>query len=123
MSAHIARQELPARRGRKPDQRKREAIFEAALRGFSRGAAGQLELGPDEIHLVPHGVFTIATELSIRFLVDALEEKYFGWDSDKYASRGDHNLARAKGQWALAKSVRAAMSRLEVTARVALRDR
>jgi Ser/Thr protein kinase RdoA (MazF antagonist) len=100
-----------------------EGIFEAALRGFARGTAGGLSLDANEIELVPRGVFTIATELSIRFLTDALEEKYFGWNSDRYASRGDHNLARARGQWALAKSVRGAMRRLEVTARVALHDR
>jgi Ser/Thr protein kinase RdoA (MazF antagonist) len=100
-----------------------EGIFEAALRGFARGSAGRFPLDPIEIELVPRGVFTIATELSIRFLTDALEEKYFGWDEGKYASRGDHNLARAKGQWSLAKSVRGAMRRLEVTAKVALHDR
>lgn len=98
-----------------------EAIFEAALRGFARGTAGALDLDPIEIELVPRGIFTIATELAVRFLTDALDESYFGWDSARFATRGDHNLARAKGQWHLAKSVRSVMSRLEKTATSALR--
>lgn len=97
-----------------------EAIFEAALRGWARGAAGGLALDQTERALVPAGVFTIAAELAMRFLTDALEESYFGWDPRRFPSRGEHNLARARGQWALARSVRAARSRLEAAARRAL---
>ena len=34
----------------------------------------------------------------MRFLVDALEEEYFGWDSNNFDSASSHNLVRAKGQ-------------------------
>jgi hypothetical protein len=43
----------------------------------------------------------VALELCARFSADALRESYFGWDPTRYASRGEHNLARARGQWAL----------------------
>ena len=44
MSEHLASPELPARRGRKPDQKKREAIFEAAHRLFmSRGYGASVD--------------------------------------------------------------------------------
>jgi hypothetical protein len=97
-----------------------EAIFEAALHGWARGAAGGLALDRTERDLVPAGVFTIAAELAMRFLTDALEESYFGWDPRRFPSRGEHNLARARGPWALARSVRAARGRLEAAARRAL---
>ena len=96
-----------------------EAVFEAALRGWARGAAG-FELEPIERDLVVAGVFTIAAELAMRFLTDALEERYFGWDAGRFSSRGEHNLSRARGQWALAESVRAARGPLESIARRAL---
>jgi len=43
----------------------------------------------------------IALELAARFAADALVESYFGWNPARYATRGEHNLARARGQWAL----------------------
>lgn len=98
-----------------------EAIFEAALRGWARGAGGGVRLDPLEAELVARGVFTIASELAMRFLTDALEESYFGWDPLRFPARGEHNLARARGQWSLARSILDAMSRLEATARRTLR--
>ena len=47
----------------------------------------------------------IHLELALRFAVDTLEESYFGWDAERYASRGAHNLARAQGQLAAARSL------------------
>ncbi len=98
-----------------------EAIFESALAGWARGARGGLELHAEEIELAPRGLFTIASELAVRFLTDALEEAYFGWDERRFPARGEHNLARARGQWHLAESARRAMSRLERAARAKLR--
>lgn len=94
-----------------------EEIFEAALTGWARGAGGGVHLDPLERELVARGVFTIASELAMRFLTDALEETYFGWDPRRFPARGEHNLARARGQWSLAESVRSAMGRLEAVAR------
>lgn len=41
----------------------------------------------------------IALELGIRYLIDAVEDSYFDWDSDQFASRSEHNIARARIQW------------------------
>lgn len=87
-------------------------IVEAALRGYAE-FAGEL-LTEAEKRALPAGLETIALELACRFCTDALEEHYFGWDAQHYASRGEHNLARARAQLALAQSVSA--SRLELSA-------
>ena len=80
------------------------AIVEAALEGYA-ATAGAL-LTDAEKRAIPAGLETIALELSSRFCTDALEERYFGWDAQRYASRGEHNLVRACSQLALAQSVR-----------------
>ena len=43
----------------------------------------------------------ISLELAARFAADALVEAYFGYDAARFPARGEHNLARAKGQFAL----------------------
>ena len=48
---------------------------------------------------------TISTELAMRFAADALNESYFGWNAERFPSRGDHNLVRAQGQANLARAV------------------
>ena len=40
-------------------------------------------------------------ELASRFAADALYESYFGWDKQRYPTRGEHNLVRSRGQLAL----------------------
>jgi Ser/Thr protein kinase RdoA (MazF antagonist) len=41
----------------------------------------------------------ICLELAMRFMVDIVEDTYFGWDSNHYENRAAHNLARARAQW------------------------
>lgn len=94
-----------------------EAIVRAALEGY---AAGGFELDRDERASIVLGLETIATELAARFAVDAWEDTYFGWDKSKYASRRDHDRARARAQVALARSVRASRGTLEAIAQNAL---
>ena len=77
--------------------------FEAALRGYCEATEGLFE--SDELLSIVCGLETIALELTVRFLADALNESYFGWDKNAYASASAHNLERARGQWAFAKSV------------------
>ena len=48
---------------------------------------------------------TILVELAARFCADALNESYFAWDARRYASRGEHNEVRAKGQLAVLRSL------------------
>jgi Ser/Thr protein kinase RdoA (MazF antagonist) len=78
-------------------------VFEAALDGYVANARGLLT-NEEQSSLIP-GTQTIALELAARFCADALYESYFGWNADKFSSRGEHNLARAKSQLALSVSV------------------
>jgi Ser/Thr protein kinase RdoA (MazF antagonist) len=75
------------------------ALFEASWRGY----ASTMTAPPSETlrAALLHGVEVISLELAARFLADALRESYFGWSAERFASAGDHNLARARGQWAL----------------------
>jgi Ser/Thr protein kinase RdoA (MazF antagonist) len=74
-------------------------LFGASLEGYRAGLGRALRaeerrallLGPDWISL----------ELSARFAADALAESYFGWDPSRFATRGEHNLVRARGQLSL----------------------
>jgi Ser/Thr protein kinase RdoA (MazF antagonist) len=87
------------------------AIFEAAVEGYARGAAGTIT--DDEIAAIVPGLETIALELASRFAADVVEDHYFGWDSRRFPSRREHNLARTRAQLALAESVARERARLE----------
>jgi Ser/Thr protein kinase RdoA (MazF antagonist) len=78
-------------------------IFRASFEGFHH-ALGRT-LGADERRACLHGVEWISLELAVRFAADALLESYFGWAPERYPGRGEHNLARAHGQWALHRAV------------------
>ncbi len=41
----------------------------------------------------------ITLELTMRFLIDIVDDAYFSWDGTQFASRSDNNLARAHAQW------------------------
>ncbi|MEC9464640.1 MAG: phosphotransferase [Myxococcota bacterium] len=77
-------------------------FFEAALTGYVRG--GGRRLSREECASIPVGVETICLELTVRFLADALNESYFGWDQAAFASASEHNLARARAQFQVADS-------------------
>lgn len=87
-------------------------LFRAAVVGYFSSPKKPF-LMPEETGALVDGLFTICVELSARFCADALEESYFGWNEQKYKTRGDHNLVRARGQWTLAKSVRDHRAELE----------
>ncbi|PCC72027.1 Ser/Thr protein kinase RdoA involved in Cpx stress response, MazF antagonist [Nannocystis exedens] len=74
-------------------------IFAAALAGWLEALTFPLE--PVERRNLVHGVEWIALELTARFAADALHERYFGWDPQRFPAAGEHHLHRAKGQWAL----------------------
>lgn len=80
-------------------------LFRGAVEGYF-GSKRKPFLMPEEQDALVDGLFTICVELAARFCRDALEENYFGWDSRRFKTRGDHNLLRARGQWSLARSVR-----------------
>jgi Ser/Thr protein kinase RdoA (MazF antagonist) len=83
-------------------------VFTAAVRGYAESA----KLTPEEVDSIVPGFETIALELSSRFAVDAIEDRYFGWDSTRHASRSAHNLVRARGQLTLARRVSEARNEL-----------
>ncbi len=74
-------------------------VLDAVLSGYA-GAAPEW-LSREEIALLITGLARICLELSARFLNDALRESYFGWDDARWASRGDHNLARGRAMASL----------------------
>ncbi len=76
------------------------------MRGYATGAAGLLS--PVEVAAIVPGLITCCVELAARFCADAFEDRYFGWDPTRFASRREHNLVRAHGQLALGRRVMAA---------------
>jgi hypothetical protein len=80
-------------------------IFAAAIRGFL-DVAGDL-VSTDERRSIVIGLETVCIELAARFAVDVFDDRYFGWDGTRFASRRDHNRVRAEGQLALGLAVRA----------------
>jgi Ser/Thr protein kinase RdoA (MazF antagonist) len=76
-------------------------IFTAAIAGYA--AAGRP--AREEAERLVAGLETVCVELAARFCVDAVEDRYFGWDAARFPSRRAHNLVRAAGQLALAEEV------------------
>ena len=74
-------------------------VFRASFTGYASNIGRRLS--EDERHALLGGVEWISLELASRFASDALFENYFGWDAKRFATRGDHNLLRARGQLAL----------------------
>ncbi len=70
-----------------------------------------------EIDLIPQACRLITLELAARFLRDAMEDRYFGWDPARFGSRVEHNVARARGCLALFESMTAARVDMEEMAR------
>ncbi len=93
-------------------------IFRAAVSGYASQAHGFVTAAEREA--LVDGFFTICLELSSRFLADALQENYFGWNESKFRTRGEHNLLRARGQWSLAQSVQSKRVELEAIVRAEL---
>lgn len=78
-------------------------IVSAAARGYARGSDGLL--AANESDSVVLGLETVCIELAARFCLDVFEDRYFGWDAQRFGSRREHNLLRARGQLALGQSV------------------
>jgi Ser/Thr protein kinase RdoA (MazF antagonist) len=93
-------------------------LFEAAVDGYGEAARGWLL--PGEAATAVSATATIQVELAARFCADSLNESYFGWNPAAFASRGDHNLARARGQLAVHRSLLGQYERLDALAARAL---
>lgn len=93
------------------------ALFEAAATGYGSVAGDWLR--PAEAAAAVEATAAIQVELAARFCADALNESYFGWNPRRFGTRGDHNLARARGQLAVHRSLVREYARLEdIAARV-----
>ncbi|HUS30986.1 MAG TPA: aminoglycoside phosphotransferase family protein [Kofleriaceae bacterium] len=82
------------------------SIFHAAIAGF-RAEANDLLTTEERVSIVT-GLETVCIELAARFAVDVFEDRYFGWDAERFPSRRAHNLVRARGQLQLGLQVRSA---------------
>ena len=73
-------------------------LFEAYTKGYLEGLQGTLT--PKELELLPYAAWLMTMECGIRFLTDYLEgDIYFK------TAYSDHNLIRAKAQFALAQDM------------------
>lgn len=86
-------------------------LFEAGFTAYADHARDFLT--PEEAAAIVPATLAIHVELAARFLIDALEERYFAWDPQRYPSQGEHNLARARGQLSAAGSFSAQMKTAE----------
>jgi Ser/Thr protein kinase RdoA (MazF antagonist) len=75
-------------------------LFRAAVDGYARGFSGAVDS-----QLFLRATQQISWELAARFLIDAVRDDYFGFDARRYASRRDHNMARAIAQFRLGEAV------------------
>jgi Ser/Thr protein kinase RdoA (MazF antagonist) len=78
-------------------------IFAAAMRGYRDALRGLLDRA--ELASIVVGLERVCIELAARFCVDIFEDRYFGWDATRFASRPAHNLVRARGQLELGQAV------------------
>jgi Ser/Thr protein kinase RdoA (MazF antagonist) len=85
-------------------------LFAAAVEGYAAAAGGFLTKA--EWRAIPAGTLTITVELAARFCADALRERYFRFDPERYASASEHNRARTRGQLQVAAEIAAALPRL-----------
>ncbi|MDH3507179.1 MAG: phosphotransferase, partial [Gammaproteobacteria bacterium] len=87
-------------------------LYRSALAGYAREA--KLFITEAEWRGFPAATLRITVELAARFCADALEECYFSWDRDRFASASAHNQARATSQLHLAETIAAELARLEI---------
>jgi Ser/Thr protein kinase RdoA (MazF antagonist) len=79
-----------------PEARLDLELLRAAAAGYA-GALG-FPIGAEELEACAIGLETMSLLLAARFAADALDESYFAWDPQRFASRGEHNRVRAAGQ-------------------------
>ena len=75
-------------------------LFTAAVDGYARGFSDAVDS-----QLFLRATQQIGWELAARFLIDVVRDEYFGFDPRRYASRRDHNTARAIAQFRLGEAV------------------
>lgn len=79
------------------------ALFEASARAFLEAGP---PLDPEERQSLVPGIERICLELAARFCADVVNNDYFREDRHRFPIPGEHNLVRARSQFALAKAAR-----------------
>ncbi len=79
-----------------------QEVFHAAMTGYEQGWSAPVR--PEDRRLFLRATAQIAYELASRFLIDVVEDHYFGYRKP-YASRRAANTARARGQYHFARTV------------------
>lgn len=92
--------------------------FAAVMRGYASTCPDAVT--PAELLSAVDGFETVSLELASRFAADAVNDSYFGWDAQRFGSRREHNLVRARGQLAISRAVRTQRDTLVDAARRAL---
>lgn len=85
-------------------------LFEASARGWLSTAP---DLPIEERRALVGGVERIALELASRFAADAVRNIYFREDRERWPEPGRHNLLKARGQLAFARSCRRQLAGME----------
>ena len=78
-------------------------LFAQSIRGYAEVARDWIT--PEESMAIVPATEIILVELAARFCADALNECYFGWNTDKFATRSEHNQERAASQLHVAESL------------------
>jgi Ser/Thr protein kinase RdoA (MazF antagonist) len=78
-------------------------LFAPAVEGYASVARGWVTA--EEWSAIVPATEIILIELASRFCADALNESYFAWDAENFASHSEHNTVRAAGQLAVARSL------------------
>jgi Ser/Thr protein kinase RdoA (MazF antagonist) len=81
-------------------------VFRASIEAYLDAVSFALDRA--ELHSLAFGLERISHELAIRFAADALREAHWTHDTERFPGAGEHNLARARAQWALCRHARAA---------------
>lgn len=86
-------------------------LFAPAVEGYASEARGWVTA--QEWSAIVPATEIILIELASRFCADALNECYFAWDAEHFASHSEHNIVRATSQLAVARSLAGQRQQLE----------
>lgn len=87
-------------------------LYRSALTGYASEA--KRFITEAEWRGFPAAMLRITVELAARFCADALEERYFGWNRERFESASAHNQIRAASQLHLAENIAADLATLEI---------
>ena len=84
-----------------------QALFDAACEGYGVGIGGDIDITHRQLFL--RATVQMAWELAARFLCDSVHDESFSVDRERYPTRREHNIARARGQFHLGQTILAHM--------------